>query len=176
MMWNVDYRGSLTDARQKIEYFWLRINAYSHTPRCQRVIGISGSLIWSKPLMELIFNLYGEFRLSPEGPVSQIHTPHLHEGAPGMFSDLLRSVSMLQREWGAESNRKLLHLFIPYKTAALVSAFVVEDLSSGKLQPWCPSLHCKTCPWAEHSYYCYYFYYYCYHYYYYHYHYYHHHH
>ena len=28
----------------------------------RRVIGISGSLIWSKTLMELIFNLCGEFR------------------------------------------------------------------------------------------------------------------
>ena len=30
-----------------------------------------------------------EFRWSPEGPVSQIHSPHLHVGAPGVFSDLL---------------------------------------------------------------------------------------
>ena len=27
----------------------------------------------------------GEFRWSPEGPVSQIHSPHLHVGAPGIF-------------------------------------------------------------------------------------------
>ena len=30
--------------------------------RAQKVIGISGSLIWSKPLMELIFNPFGEVR------------------------------------------------------------------------------------------------------------------
>ena len=42
--------------------------------RGRRVIGISGSLIQSKTLMELIFNPCGEFRLSLEGPVSQIHS------------------------------------------------------------------------------------------------------
>ena len=36
---------------------------------------------------------------------------------PGIFSDLLRSVQMLKREWGGESNGKLLDLFIPNKTA-----------------------------------------------------------
>ena len=35
---------------------------------------------------------------------------------------------MLKREWGAESNGKLLHLFIPVKTAALVPEFAVKDL------------------------------------------------
>ena len=81
--------------------------------RRRRVIGISGSLIWPKTLMELIFNPCGEFRCSPEGPVSQIHSPHLLVGAPGIFSDLLRSVQMLKREWGAESNRKLPNLLKP---------------------------------------------------------------
>ena len=73
--------------------------------------------LWSGPLMELIFNPCGEFQWSPEGPVSQIHSPHLLVGAPGIFSDLLRLVQMLMREWGAESNGKLPHLFIPSKTA-----------------------------------------------------------
>ena len=44
----------------------------------RRVIGISGSLIWSKTLMEQTCNPCGLFRGSPEGPVSQIHSPHLH--------------------------------------------------------------------------------------------------
>ena len=68
---------------------------------------------------------FGEFR---RGPVSLIHFPHLHIGAPEIFSDLLRSVQMLKREWGAESNGKLSHLFIPSKTATLVPEFAVEDL------------------------------------------------
>ena len=84
--------------------------------RGRRVIGISGSLIWSKTLMELIFNPWGEFRWSLEGPVSLIHSPHLLAGAPGIFSDLLKSVQMIKREWGAESNGKLPHLFIPNKS------------------------------------------------------------
>ena len=50
-----------------------------------------------KTLMELIFNLSGEFRWSPNGPVSQIHSSHLHVGAPGN-ADLSRSVQMLKRE------------------------------------------------------------------------------
>ena len=118
---------------------------------CTKVIGISGSLIWSKTLMELIFNPCGDFRWSPEGPVSQIHSLHLHVGAPGTFSDLLRSVQMLKREWGEESNGKLMHLFIPSKTATLVPEFVAEDLPLAELQPWFLRLQWRTCPWAEYS-------------------------
>ena len=83
----------------------------------RRVIGISGSLIWSKILMELIFNPCGEFWWSPEGPVSQIHSPHLLVVAPGIFSDLLRFVQMLKREWAEESNGKLPYLFNLSNTA-----------------------------------------------------------
>ena len=90
------------------------------------MIGISGTLIWSKTLMELIFNPCGEFRWSPESPVSQIRSPHLQAGAPGIFSDLLRSVPMLKSERCAP------HLFIPSKTAPLVPEFAVEDLPLGK--------------------------------------------
>ena len=95
--------------------------------RGRTVIGISGSLIWSKILMELIFNPCGEFQWSPDDPVSQIHSPHLHVGAPGIFSDLLRYVQMLKREWGVESKGKLPQLFIPCKTT-LAPEFAVEDL------------------------------------------------
>ena len=99
--------------------------------RGRKVIGISGSLILSKTLMKLIFNSCGEFRWSQEDPVSQIHSPHLQVGAPGIFSGLLRSVLMLRREWGAESNGKPPHLFIPAfgRTAALVPALAVKDLA-----------------------------------------------
>ena len=80
----------------------------------RRVTGISGSLIWSKTLMELIFNHCDEFQYSPEGPVSEIHSLDLHDGAPGIFSELLISVQMLKREWGEENNGKLPHLFNPW--------------------------------------------------------------
>ena len=38
-----------------------------------------------KTLMELIYNPCGEFRWNLEGPVSQIRSPHLLVGAPGIF-------------------------------------------------------------------------------------------
>ena len=80
------------------------------------MIGISGSLIWSKTLLQLIFNPCGKISVkSGGGPVSQIHSPHLHVGAPGIVSDLVRSVQMLKREWGSESNGMLQHLFNPYR-------------------------------------------------------------
>ena len=44
-------------------------------------------------LMELIFNHCGEFRWNPEGPVSQIHTPHLHDG---VTVDIFRSLKVCQ--------------------------------------------------------------------------------
>ena len=108
-----------------------------------------GSVIWPKTLMELIFNLCGEFRWCPEGPVSQIHSPHLHIGVPGIFSDLLRSVQMLKREWCVESNGKLRSYSIPGKTATLVPEFAVEDLPSAEPQPRFLHLQWRTYPWAE---------------------------
>ena len=110
------------------------------------MIGISGSRIWSKTLMELIFNPCGEFRRSPEGPVSEIHSPHLHVDAPGIFSDLLRYVLMLKREWGAESNGKLPHLSIPSKTEAWVSEFEVEDLPLSRTAALVPEFAVKDLP------------------------------
>ena len=108
------------------------------------MIGISGSLIWSKTLLELIFSPCGEFQCSPEGPFSQIHSPHLHAGAPGIFSDLLRSVQMLKKEWGAESNGKLPRLFIHSKTATLESA--VEDLPLDRTATLVPEFAVKDVP------------------------------
>ena len=39
---------------------------------------------------------------------------------------------MLKRDWGAESNGKISHAFIPSKTAALVPALAVKDLPLGR--------------------------------------------
>ena len=61
-----------------------------------------------------------------------MHSPHLHAGAPEIFSDLLWSVQMLKREWGAESNGKVPHLFISSKTATLIPEFALEDLPLGR--------------------------------------------
>ena len=84
---------------------------------------------------------------------------------PGIFSNLLRSVQILKREWGrpTESNGKLQHLFIPSKTAilfpefavgdqilsrtaTLVSEFAVEDLPSDRtLDDYDENKKCRTC-------------------------------
>ena len=65
------------------------------------------------------FNPCGEFRWSAEGPVNQIHYPHLHKGVPGIFSDLA------EERMETESNGKLPHLLNLGKTAALVPEFEV---------------------------------------------------
>ena len=108
---------------------------------------------WSgQNLIEMIFNPCGGFRCSPEGIVSEIHSSHLHVGAPGIFSDLLRSVQVLKREWGAESNGKLKHVFIPSKTTTLVPEFAVEDMPLGRTVALVPGfLQWTTWPWAEYS-------------------------
>ena len=97
------------------------------------MIMISGSLM-PKILMELIFNPCHEFLLST---VSQTHSPHFLFGAHGISSDLLRSVKILKREWGAESNGKIPHLLysISVNTAALVRETAVKDLPLAELQP-----------------------------------------
>ena len=100
------------------------------------MIWISGSLNWSKALMEMIFNTCGEFRWNPEGPVSQIRSPHLHDCALGIFQNILRSVQMINGEWGAESNGKLTHLLTPSKTATLVPEFAVEDMPLDTRRIW----------------------------------------
>ena len=59
---------------------------------------------------------------------------------------------MLKREWGAESNGKLPHLFIPSETATLIPEFAVEDLPlSRTAKSWFLGLQQKICPWAENT-------------------------
>ena len=96
-----------------------------------------------------------ELVLTPVVDFGEIHSPHLHDGTSGMsvseFSDLLWSAEMLKRGWGVENNRKLLHLFIPSKTATVVPEFAVEDLPLDKTATLVPAFAVKTCPWAEQS-------------------------
>ena len=58
---------------------------------------------------------------------------------------------MLKREWGAENNGKLPHLFIPSKTATLVPEFAEEGLQLGRTAALVPEFVMKDCPWAERS-------------------------
>ena len=53
---------------------------------------------------------------------------------------------MLKREWGAESNGKLPHLFISSKTGILVSEFAVEDLPFGRTEVLVPEFAVKDLP------------------------------
>ena len=53
---------------------------------------------------------------------------------------------MLKREWGAESNGNLPHLFIPSKTAGLVPEFVVEHLPLDRNEPLVPEFAVKDLP------------------------------
>ena len=94
--------------------------------------------------MEVIFNPCGEFWWSADGSVSQIHSLHLHVGALGMFSGVLRSVQM---RVGCESNRKLPHLFLPCKTETLLPQFAVEDLPLDKSATLVPGFSVKDLPY-----------------------------
>ena len=76
---------------------------------------------------------------------SQIHS-YLHIGAPGIFSELLRSVQMLKREWGAESKGKLPHLSIPSKTADCIPEFAVKDLSLSRTAAFVSEFAVKDLP------------------------------
>ena len=53
---------------------------------------------------------------------------------------------MLKGEWGAESNGKLQHLFIPSKTATLVPEFAVEDLPLGRTATLVPDFAVNDLP------------------------------
>ena len=53
---------------------------------------------------------------------------------------------MLKREWGAESNGKLPHLFIRSKTAILVREFALENLPLGRSAALVPEFAVKDLP------------------------------
>ena len=53
---------------------------------------------------------------------------------------------MLKREWGAESNGKLPHLFIPRKTAAWVPEFAVKNPHLSRTAALVPEFVVKDLP------------------------------
>ena len=117
----------------------------------RRVIGISGSLIWSKTLIELIFNPCGKFGWNPEGPSPKstlLPSTLVPLGSFPIFKDLL----ICEREsgvWKATGSYRT--YLITGKTAALVPEFAVKDLPSAELQPRFLRLQWRTSHWAEHS-------------------------
>ena len=58
---------------------------------------------------------------------------------------------MIKREWGAESNGKLSHLFIPGTAATFVPEFAVGDLPLGRTVAMIHVFAVKDCPWAENT-------------------------
>ena len=63
--------------------------------------------------------------------------------------DLFRSFKVrsdAKGEWDAESNGKLLHVFILSKTATLFPEFAVEDLPLGRTATLVPELPVKDLP------------------------------
>ena len=53
---------------------------------------------------------------------------------------------MLKREWRAENNGKLPHLFIPSKTCAWIPEFAVEDLPLSRNVDLVPEFEVKDLP------------------------------
>ena len=53
---------------------------------------------------------------------------------------------MLKREWGAESNGNLPHLFIPSRTETLVPEFDLEELPLGRTAVLVPEFAVKDLP------------------------------
>ena len=66
------------------------------------------------------------------------HVPVTYKG--------LRSARMLKREWGAEGNGKLQHLFIPSKTATMVPELAVEDLPLARTAALVPEFAVRDLP------------------------------
>ena len=102
-----------------------------------KMIRISGSLIWSKTLMEMIFNPCGNFgevrwvQLAKATLLTSSLVPL------GYFLDVLRSVQMLKRESGVwkEMGRRRTYS-IPGKNAALVPALAVKVVACAPVKQW----------------------------------------
>ena len=58
---------------------------------------------------------------------------------------------MLKREWDAESNWKLPHLFIPSKTTPLVPEFSAEDLPLDRTATLVPAFAVNDLHLGKHS-------------------------
>ena len=90
-------------------------------------------------------------RGSNPGPLSNRRACYCLFPSGGLFSDLLRSVQILKREWVRKATGSYRTYYIPSKTAALVPDFAVDVLPSAEQQPRFLRLQSRTCLWAEHS-------------------------
>ena len=67
-------------------------------------------------------------------------------GPLGSFQNFKVCSDGKEREWGAEYNRKLLHLFIPSKIAALVPEFAMEVLPLDRTATLVPAFTVEDVP------------------------------
>ena len=88
----------------------------------------------------LIFNRCGEFRWSPEGPVSQTHSPH---PTSGLFRSFKICPYAKERHGKQREATAPIH---PSKTATLVPEFAVEDLPLGRTAALVPEFAVKDLP------------------------------
>ena len=56
---------------------------------------------------------------------------------------------MLKRKWGAESNGKLPHIFIPSKAATWIPEFAMEYLPLGRIAALVPEFAVKDLPFGR---------------------------
>ena len=111
----------------------------------RRVIGISGSLMWSKTLMELIFNPvvnFGEVRRA------QLAKSTLMTSSRCPW-DIFRSFKVCSDAKERVGCGKQPHLFIPSKLQPSFMSLQWKTCLWAELQSWCLSLQWRTCPWAE---------------------------
>ena len=101
----------------------------------------SGQKLWWNWYLTPVVNFGG-----PEGPVSQIHSPHLLIGAPGIFRSFKacsdakeRKATGICRSYSLLVKLQPRFLSLQWKTCLWA-----------EFQPWYPSLQWRICLWAEH--------------------------
>ena len=152
--------------------YLLSLPLIPHNITFLRVIAISGSLIWSKTLMKLIFNPCGEFRWRPKGPVSQILSRQSKNAVViervGEGRIMLELIKESKRNWLDHWLRRncrlkdVLEGMVNGKKVRSRRNQMIDDIminglyedtkrKAEKRVEWrMLSLQWKTCPWAEH--------------------------
>ena len=118
--------------------------------RGRRVIGISGHWSGQKPW----WNWY----LTPAVNFGEVRRAQLAKSTllssslvpPGIFSDLLRFVLMIKREWVQKARGRCRTFKSLVKLQPWFLSLQWKTCLWAELQPWCLSLKWRTCPWAEH--------------------------
>ena len=116
------------------------------------MIGISGSLVWSKTLMELTFYHvvnFGEFRRAQLAKSTLLASSLVSLRSFQICMVSSDAKERKERVWGVESNRKLPHIFVSSKTVTLVPEFGVEDLPLSRTAALVPKFAVENLPSSE---------------------------